>query len=47
MQYQFIATGPDGLPLARTQIYGDLAFARCGAGPPPLRLITPTPILIR
>jgi len=47
MEYQFIATGPDGQPLARTQVYGDLAFARCGGGLPPLRLITPTPIVPR
>jgi hypothetical protein len=47
MQYQFIATDADGQALDRTQIYGDLAFARCGAGLPPVRLITPTPILVR
>jgi hypothetical protein len=47
MEYQFIATGADGRPLARTQVYGNLAFARCGGGLPPLRLITPTPIVPR
>jgi hypothetical protein len=47
MQYQFIATGADGQALARTQIYGDLAFAPCGGGLPPLRLITPTPVTVR
>jgi hypothetical protein len=47
MQYQFIATGADGQALARTQIYGDLAFAPCGGGLPPLRLITPTPVIPR
>ncbi|HSB89362.1 MAG TPA: hypothetical protein VLD63_04980 [Anaerolineales bacterium] len=47
MEYQFIATGADGQPLGRTRVYGDLAFARCGAGLPPLRLITPTPIVPR
>lgn len=47
MQYQFIVTGADGQALARTQVYGDLAFAPCGGGLPPLRLITPTPVIVR
>ena len=47
MEYQFIATGPDGHALARTQVYGDLAFAalrrRRAAHSPDY----PTPILVR
>lgn len=47
IQYPLIATGADGQALARTQVYGDLAFAPCGGGLPSVRLIPPTPVTVR